>query len=253
MMNLSSSVKYQWYQYKRPLRIFYSILVLSLLAIVAINMSQNELGMRVHGIEICSCIFLLILVMSNFRTSFHFSLVNGVSRKTMFKSHMMIMFIIAAIMASVDTFISTVYSQFVSYGPVFLLIYGERYDMTAPMDAVVSISGQMILEQFVWLFCLYIFIQAIGYSIRLLYYKISRKWSLIITFAVITTILYIFPLIDNLTNQQFFKSLTDLVKFLLGLSETINPFVSVVTFIIGFFVLLMINFQLVSKIIIKKS
>lgn len=252
-MNLSSSVKYQWYQYKRPLRIFYSILVLSLLMIVAVNMSQKELGIQVHGIEISSCIFILILVMSNFRTSFHFSLVNGVSRKTMFKSQITIMLVIAAIMASVDTFISTVYSQFVSYGPVFLLIYGDRYDIVNPTDVIVSISGQMILEQFVWLFCLYIFIQVIGYFIRLLYYNFSRKWSLIITFTLIVTILYIFPLIDNLTNQKFFKSLSDLVKFLLGLSETMNPFVSVATFIMGFFVLAMINFQLVSKIMIKKS
>ena len=83
-MNLKVSVKYQLDEYKRPVIIFYIIVLLvctvSLAAIMPADDSAAVKG-RFGGMEIATIIFLFIAGMNSFRDAFRLFMQNSISRK----------------------------------------------------------------------------------------------------------------------------------------------------------------------------
>ena len=247
-MNVSLSIKFHLQECKVSLLVFYGIIIGLQLITVAPALVNSNIEVSSSGLEVASVIFLFVVGLNSFRIPFLFFLVNGVSRKTMFKSTIISFIIVSAIMAIVDTLLAIIFYRFAKYITLFEMPYGPRYG-----GEVFQYNLQFIFERMLWLFCLYALAIFVGYFITVLYYRMDLKWKYIVSIGVPALLFFGLPTINNVTDGELLSSFAEMFLKMMGLWNGHNPYIAMLSFVIGTIIFMMLGNLLTRKATIKKS
>lgn len=204
-------------------------------------------GVRIGGIEISSVIFILIVGLNSFKETFHFGLVNGVSRKTQFLGFMCAVAALAAFMALVDTVVGLAFGGFVEFNSLYMQIYGKRYTAFPS-----GLSFQGLAEGYLWTFSVYTMVAMLGYCITLLYYRCNIIMKYVVSIIPILIVFFLFPALNNLTNGRFLSGLGQFLVWSMGFGQGVNPYMAVFSFLVGFGVLGFFSYLLIRRAVVKQ-
>ena len=215
---------------------------------VAPTLADSNINVSSSGLEAASMIFLFVAGLNSFRVPFLFFLVNGVSRKTMYKSTIISFTIVSAIMAVVDTLSGLVFYRLADYVTIFEQIYGPRYGIEA-----FQYNLQFIIERFIWLFSIYVLAIFIGYFVTVLYYRMDIIWKYIVSIGVPALLFLGMPIIGDVTDGKVFIFIAETFLKTMGLWNGHNPYISMLSFVVSTVVFAVLGYLLTRRATIKKG
>lgn len=217
-MNIKAALKYQLEDHKKSIIIFYiTILSVYLIIITSIwGVSKNvQISGNINGMGIATAIFLFISGLCSFKENFFMLGQNGVSRKTIFESRVIVNIIVALGMAIIDKVIWTVFvaiadsTEGLEFATLFETAYGNGLNIKS---ILLKNLADIWFNLLVSLVCLFI-----GYFITLMFYRLSKAGRAIVGAGVPVFITVVLPIIDSaLAGGRIGKFLWDFAVFTMG-------------------------------------
>jgi hypothetical protein len=214
-MKLKAAVRYYLNDFKKPVVIFYGILmVLFLLQLIIAALVHEDPG-SYSGMEFATTIFLLVAGLNAFKAQFRLFLQNGLSRKTLFTGFVAGILILAASMTLIDLAFGWFRGLFAPYQTIYLDRFGSLY---ADKNSLAALADGLL-----WSFLAYVTAGMTGFMISSLYYRMSKAWKLIVSIGVPMLVFVGIPLIDGLyTNGAITAFLINVLAFAFGFGVTID-------------------------------
>ncbi len=204
--------KYQICGMKWPLIIYYAVIA-ALLTLMGVSLSladRNQGSIIVGGLDMASVIFIFIVGLNSFRTTFHMLSANNVSRKTMFVSFLTVIAAVAAGMAVIDSLYALIMSGIGNYQSAFIQMYG----LASAEIAARTVTG------FAWMLCCYLAAGMAGYLISALYYRMSKPVKLLVSIGVPVLVLFGLPALDfSLFGRTMLKAVSTFIGWASGLAS----------------------------------
>jgi hypothetical protein len=245
-MNLKATLKYQVYEYKNNVIIYYAGLITFNIFILSMVMKDNNPGM-ISGMETVSIIFLLMTGMFSFKEGFHMLMQNGVSRITIFKGRLL-----SGIILSLG----------VAFADVILLQIGKWYSINYPIFNIhgllegiynrpnISVS-RLRMEGIFYNFSIYHAVFLFGCFLSVIYYRLSKGLKTLMMFGIPATLFIGIPILDaNITNGNIGKSMKLFIQLVLGIKNN-NPYIAMVNGLIGFLIFSILTWLVMEKTMLK--
>lgn len=241
-MKMFKIAHYQIWESRSALITFYGIIVgiATLLTLSTYHFVQ-EAGNRasIGGLDFASVIFIFVMGIVSFKSSFKFMLANGNSRITFLKGHLLSIFPLTAVMAILDIIINRISNIFVVNHSFFSQIY-------LPKNSFENVTPNLI-RNFIWSFAILSLFAIIGFCIALIYYrsnKIMRIVISIIPFAVINILGFLNG--PSNTNGAIGNAIHHIWESIWGIPQH-NPYIAVFSMSIGFICFTFVSFLLLRK------
>ncbi|MDD5936812.1 MAG: hypothetical protein PUC65_14815 [Clostridiales bacterium] len=187
-MKLKKTVKFSLSTYKKPLFIYYSIIIGCLLVgLLAMNLNTDH-TVKIGGLELTTIIFVFVMGLTSFRSELYLYLQNGISRKTACISYFITAVVVTLFMAFVESMCYTIIGKNSTFQSAFLQVYTEMSNRN---------FLYIVATSFLWNFFVYFAASIVGYCIAALYYRMNRVLKLSVSIGVPVTFLIILPLIDE--------------------------------------------------------
>lgn len=223
-MFLKAAFKYQLADTKKPMIVFYCVLLaLFMLMAVGFVLSSADGSARLNGAEIASCIFLFIAGLNSFKEPFLMLSQNSISRRSIYKSHLLLTLVVALIMAVADMLILLCLRLLAANKP--------NFECTALFEQafVPFMNGNGFLlyfNLFVFNLLLYIFVFALGYMITILFYRLNKAGKIAVGAGVPVLLFIVLPALDaTLLKSTLSRALLNLLKFMFS-----TPYAAMVSF-----------------------
>lgn len=251
-MNIKNMYFYNLHEYRKSLTIFYGVIVAIYLSFIASYLLLHGGESSIGGMEMSSTIFMFVLGLNSFKSNFHFGLANGVSRKSQFMSYLATAITLGVFMAAIDILIAKVVAFIVSPNSLYLQFYGARYSsFIAPLSLINHV--QIIAEQFLWYTFLYSMAAMLGYFITLVYYRSNLIMKWIVSIVPFLFLFVILPYVERVSQGAITRFLVSFIPKTLGfIGQTINPYIAVITFIIGYALFAALSYLLMRRAVIKQ-
>lgn len=234
----------------KPLIIFY-IVIYALILFVGMQrmiLYHNDARVTSSGIEISTAVFIFVVGLNSFKSTFHLFLANGVSRKTMFKSYILAIVPLAAFMAFVDIINNVVLSSVDNYQSMFYQMYNLHYGPVLNFGAQMRVA----LDGFVWMTFLYIALALLGFFITAIYYRMGKSLKLIVSIGVPVFFVMLLPYMDTyLFDGKVFDALGYFFSKAWGFLDGYNPYVSVLSSFITAVVFGALSFLAIRRATVK--
>ncbi len=161
---------------KKPVIVFYLIVLAATIVVVALSWNTEEAG--VSGLEMATMIFLLVIGCCSFRDDFLFLIQSGVGRSAVFQTHCLAYGLFCLLMSAVDTVLSRVLSAALSAKP------GMHYEslVTDMLPQAEGVAG--FLANWALLLAVYLFLIGFGYLLGVLSYRGGRKMTVLLAVGV---------------------------------------------------------------------
>ncbi len=254
-MNIKSAYHYQVSENTKAIISFYiivTIVLLSLFACFGITYSSEEGPLNsgnFGGMEMSSMIFLLVVGISSFKDSFSMLQQNGISRKTFFISHIYTSITITLIMAAIDTLLSLIFKAFTEL--LGLFHYYSMYEQLYTNSAFGRGSIIYSIIGYFFNFSLYLSILAVGYFIRLVYYRLGKPGTTMLSVFVPIFFTLILPIFDSkVTNGKIYTSFVKLLDNAFGITSQ-QPVNTIITCLLAFMLLSIFSWLLTRKAVLK--
>lgn len=250
-MKLKAALKYQIHGMIRPVIIFYIVIyaILILAGIQQAVLTYEGVTVESNGIEMASAVFMFIVGLNSFKSTFHLFLANGVSRITMFESFLGAILPTAAVMALIDNINNLILSSVGNFNSMFYHSYHVHYGSISSFGA----KMQVFLDGFIWMTILYIAVAMIGFLITTLYYRMGRSLKLIVSVGVPVFFLIVLPYIDSyVLNGAIFETLGKIFYKAMGFADGYNPYISVLSSFLTFAVFSGLSFLAIRRATVKK-
>lgn len=244
-MNIKAVIKYELYDMKKALVIFYGIIYVLLTFLSLFPRVRNT--EFISGMELASIIFIFVAGLNSFKRCFEFYQANGVSRKEQHFGFMINVWVVAAGMSLIDNIKAFVFSNIVPYHSVFYQIYGSNRAVTRG-----AFDISYYLESFLWALFVYALFFTIGYSISMLYYKMNKTWKITVSVGF-PVLLFGLSVIDDWFNHATigFK-IIDFVPISLGVAQNDhNPYLAVITTGLVTIIFTLINHAMIRRTALK--
>lgn len=262
-MNGKSSIKYQLNEMKRPVLIFYFVMLCILVfgftvsgAKFVITSTTNGVtssttsGSGFYGLELATIVFLFVAGLNSFKEFFRMFIQNGVSRKTMFVTRIISIITLCTGMAVIDKIILLIgkfaasRSNRIHFDGLFEFIYGTR---TAQIS-----SAQMHLESFLFNLCLYLAVITIGYFITIGFYRMNKIAKISVAIGVPMVLLNGLPLVDAvLLHGVIGRTFINTFLFAFGFKNGANPYYGMVSCLVIFAVFAGLSWLIMRKAVVK--
>lgn len=195
-MRIKSAYRYQLFELKKPVIIYY-IVIVALLIITAISQTILERhGFNfsyMGGFDGATVIFLFVCGLNAFKQPFHMFLASGISRKTMFWSSVAAFGTVSVGMALLDGIINGIMSSFFRYDSLFAGTFRDRYGIAGGT----GITLPMVAEGFVWAIFCYMAAAIVGLFITTAYYRMNKPLKLAISIGIPVMLFIILPIVDS--------------------------------------------------------
>ncbi|MFA9378543.1 MAG: hypothetical protein ACERKZ_17645 [Lachnotalea sp.] len=254
-MNQSTAFRYQLTQHKKSIILFYLILFWGILSIylgmiVAFSQDGVSGSGQISGYEISSAIFLFVAGLNSFKDNFGMLLQNGVSRKTILKSRILVTITIGCIMSVIDNIFMVILKYIPRYGvnldtvSLYEQVYGQR-------DTNLS-AWQMHLKCYIFTVLMYITFMAIGYLITLLFYRMDKRGKIAVGAGVPVVLFLILPNIDFMFFQgRITSTISNFIDLAFGLKNH-NSIYAMISFSSLFILFSAFSWVLLKKAMVKK-
>lgn len=259
-MKIKSTLKYQLYDQKSSIFIYYLVMIL-LYTIIGTSMSislksnayvslDSTYAVYMSGMEMATGIFLFVLALNSFKENFGMFIQNGVSRKTFFLSKLLNTAVLCFVMSFIDTlllnfgkWIATKADGLYSQG-IFEIGYSDYVSSLSPIIKYV--------ESYFYNIFLYSTFIAVGFFITLLYYRMNKVWKIAVSVGVPILCFWILPFMD----YYFFHSnisqwSSQFMNKILGFS-TSNPLIGMFTMLLISVIFFTISWLLMRRAIVKE-
>jgi hypothetical protein len=236
---------------KKSLAIFYGIIILIYILFVSTVVITHGDG-TIGGMEMSSVIFIFVLGLNSFKSSFHFGLANGVSRRTQFVSFAAAAATLGAFMAVIDIIIENVISVIFSPSPLYLSFYGARYSTLFTNGLTFINHIQILFEQFLWSTFLYAMLAMLGFCITLIYYRSNLIVKYVVSTLPFLILLVLVPYVDKATNGAFIQWVGNFIARSMGFGQSINPYIALFSFLIGFGFFALCSYLLMRRAVIRQ-
>lgn len=181
--------RYQFHDALIAIGIFYLCLML-LTAVLSIFDGSSS------GFETASAIFVFVVGLNSFKSSFQFLQFLGVTRKSFLAGSLLALLAVAVGMSIVDTLIGELFAQLHPYTPMFVEFYGM----------------EDFLAQFAWETVMLAMAAFVGFFITMLYYRCNKVMKIVISLSPV----YL-SLISNVLPVEAQQSIWEVFGFLSGL------------------------------------
>ena len=246
-MNLKVTIKYQLSEYKKPVIIFYFVIICVITLMFTLTRCFDSTTSKFGGMEMSSIIFLFVMGLNSFKESFRMHLQNGVSRKTMVIGKMISAVVVCVGMAFIDRIIALIGQWVASSNEK--LIYQGILEQLYTRSNIGSVQTQ--LEGFLFNICIYLAVFTIGYFITIAYYRMNNALKIAVSVGVPAGLFIILPIVDvSITGGRISKALSSMLDFAFGFSKG-NPYYAMVTGILMFAVFNGLSWLMVRKAVDK--
>lgn len=221
-MKISTSFRYQIADYKKSSIIFYAIMLLMLaLGTVTVMLAPNfyeESTVAINGAGMTTSIFLFVAAMNCFKESFGFHLQNGVSRRSMFAARLYVTLFICLLFTIMDFLLQllTIGANNITNGVVQSPSILDMLLSFMPSVKLDFISHQLIsilLTYFILLGA-----SGFGYFLTVLFYHLNKTGKIVAGVGIPILLWLILPMIDFAFNLQIYRSIWEVMLFLMGIS-----------------------------------
>lgn len=267
-MFLKKSVKYQLGDFKKPLFIYYLVIyVVYISLVISMIVSQKGLGMELqfedglnvlryknsgealtgstNGIEIATIIFLFVCGLNSFREYFLMHLQNGLSRKTLFQGYIISLLPICVGMAVVDSINGWIAGKFIAYNGLYSILYHERIQN--------GYGIQNFIESILFYALCYGLALMVGYSITVLYYRLSTKLKVLVSVGVPALLVVFLPIVDEMiAGGEISLAINNLALSMFGLSQGSNPYVAFAFLLMGSSLCGLFSYRLLRRVAAKE-
>ena len=195
MNKLLKVYRYQLNESLSSVAIFYLALL-----VVAVFLSMWDGGSS-SGFEFASALFIFVLGLNLFKSSFRFLQFLGVTRKIFFVGSLLVLFTVAAGMTVIDTVLGRLFAQLQPYTTLFAQSYEQG----------------SLLSQLIWEFALLTMFAFIGFFITILYYRCNKILKIVISLSPV----YV-SLIMSAMPPSWVISMWGVIGFLSGLRPEVG-------------------------------
>ena len=189
-MKLKASIRYYLKDFKRPVIIFYSVLMALFLIQLLIAALLRSNSASSSGVETASTIFLFVAGLNAFKAQFRLFLQNGLSRKTLYTGFVAGLLILAATMTIIDLAFGWFRGLFVQYTSAYMDRFGGLYKGGSSFKA--------LADGLLWSFLAYVTAGMTGFFVTSLYYRMNKALKLVVSIGVPALVFIVIPLIDGL-------------------------------------------------------
>ncbi len=249
-MNLKPAFKYQLADHKSSVIIFYfCIMAVTALSLISVMLSTSASTAMYGGLELASAIFLFVTGLNSFSEPFRMLMQNGVSRRSIFKSRVMVFLVLAFAMAMIDKVINLIGLSIASLVERFhwFSLYEQIF-----VERAARMNGfTLALESTLFDACLYLAALGLGYFITIMYYRLNKNGKIAVSVGVPVGLMIGLPLLERfVTGGRIGWALYRFIFFAFGI-RTANPYASMTTFAISFLVLCGFGWLMMRKAVVK--
>lgn len=244
-MKLKTALKYQLFEYKKSVIIFYIIVLLVTTLFTSITyVGDNGTFTSNSGIVLSSMIFLFVAGLNSFKETFGMMMQNGISRKVMFVSRLISMAVISTVMALINFVLEILLSNFASTDKVIVTSLYEdiAHNLGAKPNAFIGIIITIILH---------LSVMTLGYLITIGYYRMNTAAKMAVSVGVPVGLLFILPLLDvTVFGGRVASAIGRIFNKAMGFGSG-TPLYMIETFLILIFVFSAISWLLVRRAVDK--
>lgn len=239
--------KYQLKTSIKPILIYYSILIGFLLLILIEKFKSQNSNIQSSGIEMSTAIFIFIMALNSFKSSFYFSQGNNISRNSFIIGTIKAGIIMAAVLSLIDVIINRIYNIFIICPTNFDMIYTKAiYDIDSGWEPILTHSISNSFGTYIWTFAVYIFLFMLGLLITITYFRLNKLGQIVLSS---------FPVILIVVTSGFYSYIPievwTFIENAFGIN-TKNPYIAILTFIILSILAITIQYLLIKKAVADK-
>lgn len=227
MNQIRAFAKYQLSDNRDGVLGFYGIL-LTLAFIMIVTRGWDSSGQT--SLSGSSVVFIFVLGLNCFRTSFLFAQANNISRRSFYFATILALVGLAAILSLADFVLDSVMSRYPFYAGFFEQIYQGPW-----------------IAKLLWTTSLLTFSASLGWMITMLYYRANTVVKVLLSISPIVAITLV-SYIHQRTGGAFGYRLLDLLTKVFGFSAEIpNPYPAVATLALASLLIWGVNYLLMYK------
>lgn len=251
-MKLWSVYRYQMREYVSS-AIGYVAVVLALIILFSGLVVFGKIGAdgSFTGLEFGTVIFGFVMGCSCFQEGFLLMVQNGVSRKSIFSGRIITTIISSFVLALLNVLLMLVCQIIVHFNDAIMLEMNILKVMYPKMLGEMAGLPLFFTNILYWGLAL-ILATLLGFAISSLLYHLSRAAKIILGVGLSVFAVVLLPIIDVvLTKGVLFKKIADLFMIVMG-EKSQNPFIAVLTFLVGSVILGAVNYVLIIRAQVQK-
>lgn len=248
-MNKSNKIcSYQLETSIKSILVYYSILIgILLLVLIQKKFMYPYSNIQSNGIEMATAIFIFIMALNSFKSSFYFSQGNNVSRNSFIFGTIKSGVIISAALALIDIIINRIYNLFIICPTNFDMIYrNSSYGVNSSWQVILNHSVVNSLETYLWNLAVYIFLFMLGLLITIVYFRLNKLGQVVVSIIPVLLIVIISNFYIYIPTEVW-----DFIRNAFG-ANTKNPYMAILTFIILSILAITIQYLLIKKAVADK-
>lgn len=189
-LRIKAPFRFQLSGYKKVFAIMYfCVIILGVSTIIygRLHPNVNDVA-SLNNFEMVSVITIFITALFSYKESFRFMMANSISRKSHFVAAILALTVLSSAFSLTNTVLSTIYSRFVTYRPLFIQIFAVRFHLAVGTLYPLSLTFQMQLENLLWSIFFHFLTAMAGFLITVSFYRMN-KWVKIAFLVGIPTVL----------------------------------------------------------------
>jgi hypothetical protein len=236
MNNILKSTKYQLIMQKSQSLLCFSIIVLNIIISVTVTWLFPSTNASAGSSDLIVFIWIFIIGLTFFISSFKFMLANGVSRRSLFWANVLSMSILAVtwavVVAMVLTFTSRLHIKIIV---LFTMLYKDY----------------SVLATIVWFCSAFFLLIILGWFINMIYYRSSKGMIYVISLAPFV-LMGLLIILNQTVNEKLFSGILRFIVTAMGFSgATPNPYIGSFSMILFAVIICSFNYLLIRKAEIK--
>lgn len=257
-LRIKAPFRFQLHGYKKVFAIMYLCLfAIFALTEIAILVPRSNATVTFSNMEAGSIITIFITALFSYKESFRFIMANSITRKSHFASSVLALATLSAAFSLVNTILSTVYSFFTNYRPLFVGIYAGRFGLPEiteyPLPSL-QLTFQMQLENFLWSIFFHLLFAMAGFLIAVSFYRMNKWVKIAVLVGVPTVLLNGVEALDfyflNGKISAFFRWFG---PFLFGGSNYQNPYFSILNMLLFSALIAALAWLLARRAVLKRN
>lgn len=220
-MNLKAALKYQLNEYKKPVIIYYIVILALFITGFTLTTIFPGGSNVMAGLEGASVIFLFVVGLNSFKDSSKMLLQNGVSRRTQFKAIVLGIIVVSLTMLVIDTLVQLLSVLVLPYANSFTGVFVEAYFNKGTFSAS--------LNPVLWQFGGYMLAAFIGLGITTLYVRLRKGWKIAVSISVPVFFFIVVPVLAERFNIRLLRPIINFVKMIFGVNPYLDSLLLFVT------------------------
>ncbi|HCL4456632.1 TPA: hypothetical protein N2D04_000684 [Clostridium botulinum] len=241
--------KYQLETSIKPILIYYSILIgVLLLVLIQKSFMYPYSNIQSNGIEMSTAIFIFIMALNSFKSSFYFSQGNNISRNSFIIGTIKSGIIMAAVLSLIDVIINRMYNIFIICPTNFDMICRNlSYGVNNSWQVMLNHSIANSLETYLWNLAVYIFLFMLGLLTTIIYFRLNKLGQVVVSIIPVLLIVIVNNFYSYIPTKAW-----DFIGNAFGANNK-NPYIAILTFIILSILAIAVQYLLIKKAVTDKN